>query len=119
MKAIIDGKRYDTETATAVADLRYPHAYDDFHYSKETLYKTRNFAWFLVVERAIFSKNGIPVGQDGHGLCKRIIPVSVAEAQTWLEQFNKQIALEEHFGASLQDAQPAGPVGPWQGGGKP
>lgn len=47
MKAIIEGKRYNTETATEIAYYSWG-SYSDFEHVEETLYRTENGAWFLV-----------------------------------------------------------------------
>ena len=47
MRAIIDGKRYDTETAKVVAEWANTYDRGDFHHYSEALYLTPKGAWFL------------------------------------------------------------------------
>jgi hypothetical protein len=47
MKSIIDRKRYDTTTAEEIADWWNGCSNSDFHHCNETLYRTKNGAWFL------------------------------------------------------------------------
>ncbi len=47
MKAIINGKRYSTETATRVVVWSNGYYENDFHHVEETLYRTPKGAYFL------------------------------------------------------------------------
>lgn len=52
MKSIINGKMYNTETATEVATYRNGRSYSDFLYVEETLYRKKqgNFSYLDVVD---------------------------------------------------------------------
>ncbi len=47
MKRIINGLRYDTETATKLADWDNGIYGNDFKACEESLYKTKNGAYFI------------------------------------------------------------------------
>ena len=103
MKAIINGKRYNTETATEVWSNSSSYPVNDFKYYEETLYKTTAGNWFLQGEGGALSQYAVPVGNSTGG-GSRIIPLTAVEAQEWLERIGAVAALEEHFGAKIQDA---------------
>lgn len=96
MKAIIDGKRYDTETATVIAEWSNGYLYSDFAYCAETLYRTKKGTWFLNGEGGAHSRYGRSVGDR---ICggSRIVPLSDAEAREWLESHRETAAIDAHF----------------------
>lgn len=102
MKKIINGKRYDTETATEVAQQTWGH-HGDFARKEETLYKTKNGAWFLhgkggpATEYAVFDGNTATGGQD-------ITPMTQEQAQEWLENNGFTDEIEQEFPENVQDA---------------
>lgn len=46
MKRIINGKKYDTETATPVCHYSYSNT-GDFHFVRKTLYRKKNGEFFI------------------------------------------------------------------------
>ena len=93
MKQIVRGKRYDTETATKVADDSYSN-YGDFGYWSEELYRTKKGNWFLCGELMI-GTNG---GND-------ITPLTQEQALAWLEpRTTDPEAIEEYFADVIEDA---------------
>jgi hypothetical protein len=84
MKKIIEGKRYDTETADLV------HAWDngiygnDFKTCKESLYKTKKGSYFLYGSGGPMSKYAKPTGNNSVGSGSDIIPMSKEDAFEWL-----------------------------------
>ena len=103
MRAIIEGKRYDTETAEEVAEYHSPHLRGDFHKFSETLYRTRRGRWFLVGEGNAASPYSARFA-DGRGPGKRVVPFSDEEAREWMESREKYDALEAYFADSIEDA---------------
>lgn len=95
MKRIIDGKTYNTETATKIAsndcwdrDPRWSHG----EYG-EALYQTRHGAYFLYeYQDAVRNEYGDYID------IKNIKPLSPLEAQDWLEEHNFVDIIEQHFG---------------------
>ena len=99
MKRIIDGKRYDTETAEQVTTIgSLPGtSRTDFRYWEADLYRTPRGRWFL-------SGRGGPATMfsrpDGSGMTSGgggIIPISDTEAQEYLEDDRNVEALELWF----------------------
>tara|TARA_R100001163_G_C5022950_1_gene165260 strand:- start:257 stop:562 length:306 start_codon:yes stop_codon:yes gene_type:complete len=101
MKAIIDGKRYNTETATEVASRH--HGTGNFDDVSESLYRTAKGAWFLAGSGGRNSSYAQDVDSNptsGEGLH----PLSDNEAIAWLETQNEVDALEKYFAESIEDA---------------
>lgn len=103
MKAIIDGKRYNTETATLVAETANGHDTANFHFELERLYRTKNAAWFIAGEGGPYSSYAHREGNTQYG-GKAIRPLSQADALNWLEQHEQTEAIETYFGAHIHDA---------------
>ena len=93
MKKIINGKRYDTETATKVADDSYSN-YGDFGYWSEEIYRTQKGNWFLRGEGGDETRDG-----------SVIIPFTKKEALAWLEAHTSDSeAYKEYFADVVEDA---------------
>lgn len=104
MKAIIEGKRYDTETATELARWDSGHNPGDFHRLEETLYKTPKGSYFLHGEGGAFTQYSQPVGDNGSAGGERIVPLSESEAIDWLARHGKVDVLETDFSDHIDDA---------------
>lgn len=87
MKKIIDGKKYDTDTAKAMATASASLPVNDFGYFEETLYKKKTGEFFLcgrggpATKYARRCSDGSRCGGDG------IIPIDDAWARDWVERF--------------------------------
>jgi len=103
MKKIIEGKRYDTETATQVAEYGNGLGEGDFSNYDETLYRTPRGNWFLSGEGGPMTKYSRPCGDMTSG-GDGIIPLSSNEARQWLESHDENDALEKYFSDALEDA---------------
>jgi len=104
MKRIIDGRRYDTSTATLIASYHAPYDMGDFHWYEEALYRTRAGAWFVAGEGHAASKYAEHFGQNDRGPGEGLEPLAEADARRWLEEHEETEALERHFGGSIVDA---------------
>ena len=98
MKRIIDGKRYDTETAEKVAWVGSWSGISrsDNTYWDAGLYRTPRGRWFLAGHGGPASLFGQPVGnwtEGGSG----IAPISEGEALRYLEHAGNIEALEQFF----------------------
>ena len=98
MKRIIDGKRYDTETAERVTWVgsRSGISRSDFTYWDAAIYRTPRGRWFLSGDggpASIFAKSVGNATTGGSG----IIPISDGEALRYLEDVEAMDALEQHF----------------------
>lgn len=103
MKKIIDGKRYDTETATKVANWDNGCYGNDFNAVDEDLYITKNGNWFLDGSGGARSKYATCYGSSSCG-GRELIPMSADEAKKWLEEHNCVNALEQYFSSDIVDA---------------
>lgn len=104
MKAVINGKRYNTETAEEVGEYQNALGYNDFRHIEESLYKTKKGAFFLAGSGGPMTKYSQAVG-DMTGGGSGIIPLTKEEARTWCE--NHEIdcdVIDEHFKDILEDA---------------
>lgn len=102
MKEIIDGKRYDTETAEEIYKWSSPHFPNDWHYESETLYRSEKGTWFLLGEG-----NGLSRYReqyiDGYGPGESIKPLTEDEAFEFLSEHDSDLA-EEYFEDRIEDA---------------
>jgi hypothetical protein len=103
MKKIIDGKRYDTETAEEVASWSYGN-HGDFNRAEETLYRTKHGRWFLHGEGGPRSRFARTVRQNEWSGGSTIEALTEAEAKAWLERNSANDALETYFGDQIEDA---------------
>lgn len=105
MKKIVNGKRYDTKTATEIASSWNGCSRSDFKFLLETLYKTDGGAWFLAGEGGALTKYA-EVLEGGRSHCggKDVVPLTPAEAKAWLEINRKTTALETCFASEIRDA---------------
>ena len=85
MKKIINGKLYNTETATYIGNDSFENP-SNFHYYDEDLYQKKNGEFFLAGEGGPLSKYGVATGI--HGWCSghAITPLSTEEAKQWVEE---------------------------------
>ena len=103
MKRILDGKRYNTETAEKIASYSNGLGKGNFRNYDETLYKTKNGNWFLSGEGGPMTKYSHPCGNMTSG-GEAIIPMDPDEARRWLESHDKTDALESHFTDKIVEA---------------
>jgi hypothetical protein len=97
MKKIINGKRYDTETATLIGSARYGYP-SDFEYWAEDLYRKKTGEFFLYGEGGPMSRYSRSTGQNEWSGGKEIRPLSLKEAQEWAEKYLDADKYEEVFG---------------------
>jgi hypothetical protein len=102
MKKIINGRRYDTETAQQVAE--YQHSYQsEFDYYTETLYRKKGGEFFLHGYGHAASPYCEWVGSSTRSAGERIVPMTYAEAQKWAEEHLDADAYEAIFGEVEED----------------
>ena len=88
MKKIINGKKYDTETAAYICGYVFG-TYNDLFYNEENLYRKKNGEFFFY-------------GYGGPGTsykCEEIIePFTESEAKNFIEKYGDVETYEELFG---------------------
>lgn len=86
MIKIINGKKYDTETAKMVGSWDNGYPTNDFHYCSETLYLKKTGEFFLFGDGGAMSKYSESCGTNNRcGSCE-IIPFTEDEAKEWAEE---------------------------------
>jgi hypothetical protein len=104
MRATIDRKTYDTETATEIASDSDGYR-NDFNHWEETLYVTKKGSYFLHGEGGALSRYAQSC-EGGRASCgsSAIIPLTEAEALEWCEVHQCQDAIDEHFQQLTEEA---------------
>ena len=97
MKKIINGKKYDTDTAKAVGTWDNGRSGRDFSHCAETLYRKRTGEYFLYGVGGPMSKYSQSNGNTTSG-GEDIRPLTEAEARKWAEEKLTAGEYEEIFG---------------------
>ena len=102
MKKIINGKKYDTETAQAMGSYDI-NATTSFEYVEETLYRKRTGEFFLLGEGGPMSKYAVSTGGGNWAGGTAIIPLSWESARAWAEEHLDAATYEAIFGEVAED----------------
>ena len=86
MKRIINGKLYNTDTATCLGSYQFSIP-GNFHYLCEDLYRKKNGEFFLFGEGGAASKYSVKTDTNEWSSGKTIIPLTVDEAKKWAEEY--------------------------------
>lgn len=108
MKAIIDGKRYDTETAAAICEGSYNGPRSDFAWWEATLYRTKGGAYFLAGRGGPASGFAEPAYGGGRTGGEGILPRDAREAMDFAAEHGGAEVVEHHFGDLVEDARGPG-----------
>ena len=92
MKKIIDGKLYNTDTATRLADWDNGYGGGDLDYCEETLYRTKKGAYFL------YGCGGARNEGDWCSGGEDISVLTEEEAKEWALEHASADTYEEIFG---------------------
>lgn len=98
MKQIINGKKYNTETAKEVGRWSNNCSYRDFNYCEETLYRKKTGEYFLYGMGGAMSKYSQSCGQNTWSSGEEINPMTESEARDWAEKYLTADEYEEIFG---------------------
>lgn len=97
MQKIINGKKYNTETAEQVGFYRERYGRNDFHWLdhwlEETLYKKRTGEFFLFGEGGPASRYCTWIDNHNRTSGEKIVPMTFEEARKWAE---KHLEVEEY-----------------------
>ncbi len=105
MKAIINGKRFDTSKAILVGEADYNGSVTDFQWWEAGLYKTpRSGQFFLAGEGGPMTRWSRSVENNGYTGGSGIIPLEADDALEWAERYLTTAEVEEHFGNVVEDA---------------
>ena len=97
MKKIINGKLYDTSTATLMGSASYSYP-GNFSYWREELYRKKTGEFFLYGEGGPMSKYSRKIGQNEWSGGEKIHPLTLREAQKWVEEHLDAEEYEQVFG---------------------
>lgn len=103
MKKIINGKRYDTDTATKLGVYWNGCATNDFNYIKEALYQKRTGEFFLYGCGGARTKYSRAVGNNCWSGSETLIPLTLEAAQEWAEEHLETDDYEKIFGEVAED----------------
>lgn len=103
MKKVIDGLKYNTETAEEIAAWSNHVNVTDFSHYEETLYRTKNGRWFIFGQGNAASPYSKPV-DNMRGPGADIRPLSETEVQHWLEDKGFYETLEGFFPDYVKEA---------------
>lgn len=110
MLKIINGKKYNTETAEKVGSYWNGRSASDFDYCEESLYKKRTGEFFLYGEGGARSKYARSAGQNCWSGGEMITPMTYEEAQAWAEEHLTGEEYEEIFGEVSEDGETKGVI---------
>ena len=108
MIRVIDGLRYNTETAQQVYDYSNGRMTSDFGYRSKTLYRTSKGAWFIHHVGGALTDMSVSVGNNGRGGSADIEPVCENDAYGFLEAHSDDseamAAIEKFYSDRIQEA---------------
>ena len=102
MKKIINGKRYDTDTAKKIAEWDNGHYGNDFNRCSETLYRKNTGEFFLYGRGGARSRYASYADGSVSG-GEQIIVLTYAEAKEWAEEHLDGDEYENIFGEVVED----------------
>ena len=98
MRKIIDGRKYDTETATKLAEIKRDQG-DSLRFYEEALYRKRTGEYFMYGHGGGMSRYSRYVPEAGmSGPGEAITPVSADQAREWASKELSTDGYEEIFG---------------------
>lgn len=104
MKKIINGAKYDTNTAKCIGQWDNSLPTNDFGYCSEDLYRTKSGKYFLHGEGGANSRYGEWHGNTG-GAGEQIRPMSREDAQEWAEEHLDGDVYEAIFGEVSENGE--------------
>lgn len=108
MRQVINGKRYDTETAKLIGEANNIgsgcDSVTDFRYWSAGLYKTKSGNFFLAGEGGAMSMFSRPAGGNSTGGGEGIIQMDEREALEWAERNLSTEKVESAFGHIIEEA---------------
>lgn len=96
MNKLINGRRYDTDTARRVAEAMHGLP-SDLNYICETLHRKTTGEYFLHGDGGAATKYAVSTGGNSWKGGERIIPLTLEEARAWAEEHLTADEVEEIF----------------------
>ena len=103
MKKVLNGKMYDTDTATLMAVWRNMGDTRNFSYCEETLYRKRTGEYFLYGYGGPMTKYAVSTGSNSWSGGEMIIPLTLSAAQEWAEEHLDGDDYQKIFGEVAED----------------
>jgi hypothetical protein len=104
MKRIINGKTYNTDTATHICDTSNGLPNGDFQAENSDLYVTKNRAYFVAGSGGASTRFSRKTGQNEWGGGAGIIPLGRYEALAECERHGIPEEIEEFFADMIETA---------------
>lgn len=98
MLKIINGRKYNTETAERVGVWSNNLSYSDFRFKKEELYRKKTGEFFLYGEGGPMTDYAKYVGLRERIGGEKLIPLTFAKARAWAEEHLEAEEYEAIFG---------------------
>lgn len=105
MKKVINGKRYDTDTAEFVGAGHSEYPVNDFNYFKEDLYLKKTGEFFIHGIGNAGSKYSESTGYNSYIGSERLIPLTEDEAKSWVEKYLDADEYEKLFDLDPEDEE--------------
>lgn len=90
MYKVINGRRYNTETATKVAEWENMDNVTDPHWYKEDLFRKKNGEFFIHGVGGPASKYSKATGMNSWSGDEKIVPITYDEAKEWAERLEEK-----------------------------
>ncbi len=88
MRKIINGKMYDTETATEIENWENTPYKNNYIYFKEYLYRKKTGEFFLYGRGNASSKYCEETADRMRSPGEKIVPLTIKEAMVWVENYS-------------------------------
>lgn len=101
MKKYINGKIYNTETATLVGE--WSNGSRDFDWREELLYRKKTGEYFMHGKGGPMSRYAEQIEQNSWGNGEALTPLSYENARKWAEEHLTTDEYDAEFGAPAED----------------
>lgn len=97
MNKVMNGRRYDTETAELVGEYANTYNYSDWNYKCEKLYRKKTGEFFLYGEGGPMSEYPVSSGNNNWTGSSKIMPLTIDEAKEWAKENLDADDYEKYF----------------------
>lgn len=103
MQKVVNGKRYNTETATMICDYSFSNL-GDFKYIQEALYVTKKGNYFVAGKGGPMSSYARSLGNNTTGGSSEIKPIDKVGAFEWAQKYGEVEKVFEFFADLAEEA---------------